>query len=85
MNALARIGLAPRMLKEAAAAAYCGLTVDLFKAECPVIAVKIRNRVLYDRVQIDRWLDQRAGDLTQSGADFWLSKLDDGGDATERH
>lgn len=85
MNALLRIGLAPRMLKESQAAAYCGLTADLFRSECPVIPVKIRNRVLYDRVLIDKWLDQRGGDLPELGPQHWLDRLDGGDDATKGH
>lgn len=82
---LVRIGLAPRMLNEGQAAAYCGLTVDLFKSECPVIPTKLRNRVRYDRVLIDKWLDQRGGSLPELGAEHWLGKLDDGADASKGH
>jgi hypothetical protein len=48
----------PRMLSRKRAAAYCGVSVPMFNAWCPVMPVRASSRVLlYDRVQIDRWLD----------------------------
>jgi hypothetical protein len=45
------------MLSREQAAAYCGVSVPTFMSQCPVIPVKMRTRVLYDRTQLDRWLD----------------------------
>ena len=57
MAARVRLPLEPRLLSRELAAAYCGLSVPTFECTCPVRAVRVRSRVLYDRVAIDRWLD----------------------------
>lgn len=72
----ARAQIVPRLLSQAEAAAYCGIGVDLLKAECPVIPIKIRSRVLYDRVALDRWIDARAVTTPESSPNHWLDKLD---------
>lgn len=68
--------LEPRLLAQADAAAYCGIGVELLKAECPVIPIKIRSRVLYDRQALDRWIDARAVTTPESGPEHWLGQLD---------
>lgn len=69
--------LEPRLLSQEAAASYCGIGVELLKAECPVIPIKIRSRVLYDRRALDRWIDARAVTTPESGPKHWLGQLDD--------
>ncbi|MGY6411318.1 MAG: hypothetical protein ACXIUV_09885 [Alkalilacustris sp.] len=47
-----------RMLSLAEAASYCGLSVAHFKAVCPVAPVELRpGKLLYDRQDLDRWID----------------------------
>ena len=47
-----------RMLRQAEAASYCGLSVAHFKAVCPVAPVELRpGALLYDRRDLDRWID----------------------------
>lgn len=77
MSGHARRKVEPRLLNQAEAAGYCGIGVELLKAECPVIPIKIRCRVLYDRQALDRWIDARAVTTTESGPRLWLDKLDD--------
>lgn len=72
----ARPKVEPRLLSQAEAAAYCGIGVELLKAECPVIPIKIRSRVLYDRQALDRWIDARAVTTPESGQKHWLGQLD---------
>jgi hypothetical protein len=68
----------PRLLSRDMAARYCGLSVPIFESECPVIPVRIRTRVLYDRAAIDAWLDSLTPKPAQSSpGDRWLGKLDD--------
>lgn len=51
----------PRLLSSEQAARYCGVSVPTFEGWCPVKPIRERNRVLYDRVKIDRWLDSISG------------------------
>jgi hypothetical protein len=57
------VGMTPRLLGRAAAAAYCGVsptTFDEYIAECvPPIAIGRRN--LWDVRGLDRWIDQQSG------------------------
>lgn len=71
-----RPAIEPRLLSQSQAAAYCGIGVELLKAECPVIPIKIRSRLLYDRQALDRWIDARAVTTTESGPKYWLGQLD---------
>lgn len=55
-------GLTPRLLTVDQAAAYCGVGRGNFEARVGVPPVKVfGNRVLYDRVALDRWLDSVSG------------------------
>lgn len=55
-------GMTPRLLTAEQAAAYCGVGRENFEARVGVRPVKVfGNRVLYDRVALDRWLDQVSG------------------------
>lgn len=72
----ARAKIEPRLLSQIEAATYCGVGVELLKAECPVIPIKIRSRVLYDRQALDRWIDARAVTTPESGQQHWLGQLD---------
>lgn len=69
--------IAPRLLSADAAADYCGISAPTFKAECPVIPIKIRTRVLYDRHEIDRWIDSRLPSQPKLSRDKWLKRLED--------
>lgn len=74
----ARLPLEPRLLSRELAASYCGVSVPTFEGACPVIPVKIRNRILYDRVAIDLWLDSFAPGLPESRSlEDRLRALDD--------
>jgi hypothetical protein len=77
MSKAATLALEPRLLSRELAAAYCGVSVPTFEAECPVIPVKIRSRVLYDRVAIDAWLDSFTADRPKSTLAELLGKLED--------
>lgn len=45
-----------RGLSLAQAATYCGVSVDLFRRECPVRPIRLGSRVLYLRDRLDAWL-----------------------------
>lgn len=80
MSARARTQLEPRLLSKEEAASYCGLSFETFRSACPVIPIKIRSRVLYDRLAIDRWLDSLGSehpDLPSGKA--WLARLERAG------
>lgn len=78
MSARGRSRIEPRLLSREDAAAYCGLSVPTFEAECTVIPIKIRTRKLYDRLLIDLWIDSRgpAQPELKTGKE-WLRLLDD--------
>ena len=47
-----------RMLKQAEAASYTGLTAKHFKATCPVQPIEMRpGSVLWDKRDLDTWID----------------------------
>lgn len=55
-------GMTPRLLSVEQAAAYCGVGRELFETKVGVQPLKLfGNRVLYDRVALDRWLDDQSG------------------------
>ena len=75
----------PRLLSREEAATYCGLSIPTFMSACPVIPIKIRTRVLYDRRAVDAWLDTLSANQPQSSSrEEWLRRLDDA-DALKRH
>jgi len=60
-------GMTPRLLTASQAAAYCGVGRENFEQRVGVSPLKLfGNRVLYDRVALDRWLDQESG-LPEAG------------------
>lgn len=78
MTVRVRWPIEPRLLSTEQAAGYCGLSAPTFRAECPVIPIRIRSRVLYDRAQIDRWVDSLAGEDPKSAlGKNWPRLLDD--------
>jgi hypothetical protein len=70
-------GLTPRLLTTEQAAAYCGVGRDNFEARVGVPPVKLfGNRVLYDRIALDRWLDEQSGlALVEHEREDWLKLL----------
>jgi hypothetical protein len=54
--------MTPRLLTADQAAAYCGVGRENFEARVGVAPLKLfGNRVLYDRIALDRWLDRQSG------------------------
>jgi hypothetical protein len=66
--------MTPRLLNTEQAAAYCGVSRELFEQRVGVQPLKLfGNRVLYDRVALDRWLDDQSGlpkEIGGSGIDW---------------
>lgn len=69
----------PRLLSREQAAAYCGMSPPFFAAMVPVKPIRLRRvgssekggRVLYDRRELDAWIDglrgaTPAGDWTEA-------------------
>lgn len=55
-------GLTPRLLTKQQASAYCNTGEENFEARVGIPPLKVfGNRHLYDRVALDRWLDQQSG------------------------
>ena len=54
----------PRLLRPEQAAAYCGMSLGMFRSVCPVVPTKLgrgkRKVVVYDRKLIDEWIDRAA-------------------------
>jgi hypothetical protein len=60
-------GMTPRLLTTEQAAAYCGIGRENFEARVGINPLKIFGaRKLWDRVALDRWLDQQSGLPTTS-------------------
>ena len=61
-----------RMYRLAEAAAYCGLSGKHFNDICPVRPVALRSNVdLYDKRDLDRWIDAgEDGDFGQTASDI---------------
>ena len=72
-----KLPLEPRLLSRALAAAYCGISVTTFEQVCPLHPLRIRARVLFDRVAVDKWLDTLNGTESDSfSTESWLMRLD---------
>ena len=52
--------LEPRCVKAHEAAAYCGVSVNLFKKHGPG-PIRMGKRCLYDKSALDMWLDKQSG------------------------
>ena len=68
--------LPPRMLGLPDAAAYCGISGPHFKAHCPVQPIRFGDRVVWDRVQIDRWLDALSAPCSVGAGIDWIGRLE---------
>ena len=65
-----------RMLKQAEAADYTGLPAKHFKATCPVQPVEMRpGTVLWDKRDLDRWIDGMKEGAEMATQDAILGKL----------
>lgn len=82
-----KAAVAPRLLTQQQAAAYCGLCASNFKKACPVKPVSLLARIpRYDRVAIDRWIDSLGNPVAEETEDL-LTVWDNAGNsrARERH
>lgn len=69
-----------RLLTTDEAAEYCGVSAGTFRAHVRVHPRKIGAAVRYDRVELDRWIDQNevASPIDKPLTDEdWLKKLDE--------
>lgn len=65
-----------RMLRQSEAASYTGLAVKHFKATCPVQPVEMRpGTALWDKRDLDRWIDEMKEGHEMVTRDAILSKL----------
>ena len=65
-----------RMLKQSEAADYTGLPIKHFKAICPVQPVEMRpGNVLWDRRDLDKWIDAMKEGAEMATQDAILGKL----------
>lgn len=48
---------APRLFRDKDAATYCGLPVAAFRRSCPVVPVRIGEKLRFDRKDLDAWID----------------------------
>ncbi len=66
-----------RLLGKSAAAVYLGIGVTLLE-QLDVPRIKIGRRCLYDRIDLDRWLDEytRRGRAGKDGESDWPVKKD---------
>lgn len=64
-----------RMLSASEAAFYCGLPEKHFKVICPVPTVRLANRPLYDKRDLDSWIEaEKAGSVALTQEDI-LARL----------
>lgn len=65
-----------RMMTPAEAAHYCGLAVKHFKDLCPVRPLAlIKNSLLYDKTDLDKWIDAIKSDTEAYTHNSILAKL----------
>ena len=66
----------PRLVNQQAAAAYCGVSIAIFKREIRIQGIRLGTIIRYDLRDLDAWIDARKHDrpLTQ---DDYLSRFDD--------
>lgn len=65
-----------RMKPVSEAAQYCGLAVNHFKAICPVQPIVLhKNNLLYDKVDLDAWIDAVKSDTEIQTQQSILAKL----------
>jgi len=46
-----------RLLSQEDAAKYCGLPKSSFPTVCPIAPIRLRAKTLWDRIDLDRWID----------------------------
>jgi len=72
------IGISPRLLTRAQAAAYCQVSVATFMMRCPVAPIKMGHSakmLRWDVRKLDEWLDVS---IEPPLAEKWLDRLEDG-------
>ncbi|MGE3283779.1 MAG: helix-turn-helix transcriptional regulator [Alphaproteobacteria bacterium] len=68
----------PRLLSRQLAAAYCGISVNHFLANVPVAPRRIGTRALWDKAEIDQWIDATGQAVTMPGpAGSWDKELEE--------
>ena len=69
----------PRLLDRSQAAAYCGISLAVFTARCPVrpLAMGQGKRLeRYDIRDLDEWIDRLGARGASSETVDWLEKMD---------
>ena len=69
----------PRLLDRSQAAAYCGISLTVFEARCPVrpLAMGQGKRLeRYDIRDLDDWIDRLGARGVSSEPVDWLEKMD---------
>jgi hypothetical protein len=67
----------PRLLTRQQAAAYCGVSVATFSAQCPVRAVALgagKRLERFDVQALDEWIDRMRGE-SPLRMDNWLDRI----------
>src|SRR6056297_569207 len=72
-----------RLLSEKQAAAYLGIGTTTFRKR-GIPDTRIRRRILYDRFDLDHWLDEYKGRGRAIKEDLWPEKEDSTGGKTHR-
>ena len=65
-----------RMMSEAEASSYCGLPVKHFKTACPVNLVNLGGRKVYDKRDLDQWIDAEKAGGTDTSRAAILARLE---------
>jgi hypothetical protein len=66
----------PRLLTQSDAAEYCRMGVATFKAVCGIAPVRQSGRkILYDRLDLDRWIDNQKTEQAVTPMNEWDSVL----------
>lgn len=76
--------LPPRLLNKQEAAAYCGVCASIFDKACPVLPIRLLDRIpRYDRHALDAWID-RLTNSPQGRDELDLVGMFNGGDGGAR-
>jgi hypothetical protein len=65
-----------RLLSLEEAANYCGVSIGLFKERFTITPIAVGRRRLYDRHDLDRFIDSLKGAAPASASD-WLDRFDE--------
>jgi predicted DNA-binding transcriptional regulator AlpA len=76
---MSRVSLAPRLLTKTEAAAYCGMSPQIFDRVCPVRPLRFSERLVkFDVTDVDSWIERLKSPAKPKDGMDWLAEMDHG-------